>query len=290
MAWMEGVLHYSKFNEWGHKVTAFNSTVLPAIQRKERMIFSELEVDTTNWSVFEASLKRLLQSNPERFVLVLETLVKYVRDSADSSGYVLYRDGQRYSKDLLGMLDTFLANGSKWRVVTQKGARAGLAERASEELTEVAKKLSNTDLTDAWNYAYGASTDAKLAIEKAQNAVEYFATKAGLTKSKSSVYGTLLGDIKSHPDKYTSAAFEQFKEQDESHKGQQADGTLNDMMANWFWHTMNLIQKTNVVRHKNSENHEYTIPIEAARQAVLMATLLCEMIEKEYFKKVASKN
>lgn len=285
MAWVEGVVHRPQLNEWQRTVSKFNPYLFPAIQRKERIMFSELGVDITSWNRIRAALNQLIQSNPERFILILETLVKYVRDSADSDGKIPFNDIKMRSDELLDLLDSFLANGSRWMVVTEKRVRAGLAERANSELTEVAKKLANTDLTDAWNYAYGTEPDAKLAIEKAQNAIEYFATKAGLTKSKTSVYGTLLADIKNNTSKYKSSAFDQFKEQDESHKGEQPDGTLNDMMANWFWHAMNLIQKTNIVRHKNSENHGYVIPVGAARQAVLMATLLCEMIEKEYFKK-----
>lgn len=283
--WIKGVTFKEARDEWSNVISKYNPNVLAVIQRKERIIFSDLGILTVTWSMLHGSLLEVLQSNPERLILVLETLVKYVRDNANGQGEVDFFSKRERKSDVLGFLEDILGNGSKWRVVTTPKAKAGLEERTSEELTDVAKSLANNDLTDAWNYAFGRETDAKLAIEKAQNAIEYFATKTGLTKVKTSVYGNLLADIKAHPDKYESAAVVQFAEQDNAHNGTHPDGTLNDMMATWFWNTMNLIQKTNVIRHKNSDNDGYVIPIAVARQAVLMATLLCEFIEKEYFKK-----
>lgn len=286
MLWVEAVTHVRTYNRFNNAVASYDDTLLPKIQRTERIIFEDLGVDISSWWGLSSSLRKLIETNIEWFILVLETLVKYVRDNSDSSGQVSFSESTISSERALELLDHSLGNGSKWRVVHKEGAKAGLEERASEEMTNIAKNLSNSDLTDAWNYAYGMETDSKLAIEKAQNAIEYYASKYGLTKATSSVYGVMLSDIKVHPDKYESAAVQQFAEQDNALKEEDLlDGTLNNMMSNWFWHTLNLIQKTNVVRHKNGDNDGYVIPIEAARQAVLMATLICEFIEKGYFKK-----
>lgn len=283
--WIEGATHERGHDRYGNPTSKYHSSLMLTIQRKERIIFADLGVDISNWYSLKTSLEELLSNNVERLILVLETLVKYVRDNADSSNQVSFFQSKIGKDRALYFLDNILKNGSKWRVVHTSKARAGLEERASEELTDVAKKLVNNDLTEAWNYAFGRETDPKLAIEKAQNAIEYFATKKGLTKASSSVYGVLLGDVKANPKKYESAAVQQFADQDNTLHTENPDGTLNDMMADWFWQTMNLIQKTNVIRHKTSDNDGYVIPIEAARQAVLMATLICEFIENEYFKK-----
>ncbi|MGV9002059.1 MAG: hypothetical protein ACOH18_03865 [Candidatus Saccharimonadaceae bacterium] len=283
--WIKGVVHEAGRDQWGNTTREYNADLFQGIQKKERIIFDELGISTWSWSALEESLRMQLDRNPERFLLVLETLVKYVRDGADSSGRVDFYDQRVSSEKVLRYLDKSLGNGSKWRVINTVSAKAGLEERASQQLTDVAKLLNNNDLTDAWNYAFGRESDAKLAIEKAQNAIEYYATKSGLSKATSSVYGVLLGDIKAHPEKYMSVASQQYAEQDDAVKGMNLDGGLNNMMSNWFWQGLNLIQKTNVMRHKTSDNDGYVIPIEAARQAVLIATLICEMIEKQYFKK-----
>lgn len=285
MSWVNGVTHERTYDRYSNAVATYDGTLLTMMQRKERLIFNDLGVDISSWPNLSASLRNLLETNVEWFIIVLETLVKRVRDNADSNGQVSFSKSKIDSEEALNMLDNVLGNGSKWRIVHERGAKAGLEERASEEITDIAKSLANSDLIDAWNYAFGREPDSKLAIEKAQNAIEYFASKYGLTKATSSVYGVVLSDIKAHPDKYESAAVQQFAEQDNALKEENPDGTLNDMMSGWFWHTLNLIQKINVIRHKTGDNDGYVIPIEAARQAVLMATLICEFIKKGYFKK-----
>jgi len=285
-AWIKAVTHHGVMGSYGTKSSQYNEQVLQSIQRKKRFMFSEIGLAIDDWYGFEAGLEKLVKSNPERFILVLELLATYVRDNPDQYGNVDFDKSEIKSNLALVYLDNALSNGSKWRVVFEKNAEAGLEERAGEEITRIAQSLANKDLTDAWSYAFGTAPNAKLAIEKAQNAIEYFATKEGLTTTKSGIYGALLGDIKAHPDKYESSAVEQYAEIDNSFKpGDQKDGKLNDMMSHWVWHAMELIQKVNVIRHMHFEKEGYEIPVEAARQAVLMATIVCEFFANGYFKK-----
>jgi hypothetical protein len=170
----------------------------------------------------------------------------------------------------------------------KSGANVGLIERVNPQYKDTAEALGNIHLDNAWYDAFGSDTEPDRAIENAQKAIELAASKSKLTKAKTKVYGTLLGYIRINLNNtYFSVAKPEF---DKSLAlTNKTDGTsilsaelIDKQYAEWLWNSMDLIQKSNPVRHKSNEADDFTVSVDTARQAVLIATLICELITKKY--------
>ncbi len=286
--WIHALLYPS--DQYGRR--AYNPKILHYIQSKERiMLARDIGVPIDDWVSLHTTLVGLINSDEadrrEKAVLFIELLVKYVRDSSDR-----HRFGtsvvSEYTSDILSVLERRLQNGSNWRVVTKKGSEAGLIERVNPELLEIAKNSLNDDLHKAWNYAFGAAPKPELAIVHAQSAIEYVASKAGLTNATSKVYGTIIGDITKHKGMiYHSVAKPEFDKILELSK--RSGSEIDNLFAEWFVAGMDLIQKSNPVRHKSKGIDDFKVSSGASRQAVIIATAIYEIIDKRYiFKKSSS--
>ena len=291
--WIHQVLHERGTNRWGNATSVFDSGVLTAIQRGERIMFSELGFDISSWDTVRTNLSRAVNEDPDKALLFTELLIKYVRDYIGFNSYGNYGMSTKSGKDILNILEASLSNGSKWTVVMKSSASVGLIERVNPHYQNAAESLGNTHLDQAWYEAFGPDAKPDRSIENAQKAVELAASKARLTKAKTKVYGTLLGDIHTKLESsYLSVTKPEFdKSLALSNK---TDGTpvllpelIDRQYAEWFWNGMDLIQKSNPVRHKSDDADNFAVSKDAARQAVLIATLICELITKKYiYKKV----
>lgn len=288
LSWSRQVLHERGYDRWGNSKAVFNPAVLPNIQRGERIMFADLGFDISSWPSIKVALSQAINEDPNIALLFIELLIKYVRDSVGLDSYGNYGSGTKSGEDILKILERSLSNGSKWTVVMKSDARAGLIERVNPRYQDTAEALGNSHLDEAWYDAFGSDAKPDRAIENAQKAIEVAASKAGLTKAKTKVYGTLLGDIRTNLNKsYLSVAKPEF---DKSVAlTNKADGTpvfppeiIDKQYAEWIWNSMDLVQKSNPVRHKSDDVNDFAVSIDAARQAVLIATLICELVAKKY--------
>jgi tetratricopeptide (TPR) repeat protein len=286
--WARQVLHKYGHNQWGNATSVFDPTVLPSIQRGERIMFVEIGFDISSWASIRATLSQAVNEEPEKALLFIELLIKYVRDYLGLSSYGNYGENTKQGDDILKILERSLANGSKWTVVMKGSANVGLIERVNPQYQDTAEALGNCHLDEAWYDAFGSDAKPDRAIENAQKAIELAASKAGLTKAKTKVYGSLLGDIRTNlHNSYLSVAKPEF---DKSLAlTNKADGTpafspelIDKQYAEWLWNGMDLIQKSNPIRHKSDDADDFAVSVDAARQAVLITTLICELISKKY--------
>lgn len=286
MGWISNVMNKRTSDLVGSTHTTYNYAVIRNIERNQRVILADvLECDTSNWPDLSRRLWHLIANEPERFILFLEFLVVYVRDFAPRR--MDYGSSTVSDTDVLEYLQKSLSNGSKWKIVNRRNSGAGLTEVANEELRATAEKLKNNDLTQAWEAAFQPSPNPQLAIEKSQLAIEHAASEKNLTSVTSSVYGNLLGDIRKHgTTNYIAIAKPEYDLSKELAGEKSGEIDPNDQFMTWFWEGMNLIQKSNPARHKSKKTTNFKISAEAGKQAVLVATLLCELIDKGYIAKI----
>lgn len=260
----------------------FRVDILNNLEVRHRLSFAkDLSISKVDGRLFDASIKgQLNSSNPRKLLVFLDLTIDYIKNFP--LDIVPFENSFKPKEDVLKLLDEILENGSKWRVSEDDGI--GLVERVDENLTEVAKVINNNHLTKAWNEAFGLNPNPEHAVEYAQKAVESVASASGLTKTHTSVFGNVIGDIKAHPDKYSSAASGAFSLNDALSK---ASLGLNDSFALWVASGMDFIQKSNPGRHQSSATDSFKLSPEAAQQAVLIATLLCHLFSKGGFKKVS---
>lgn len=262
----------------------FNYSVVRAIETENRLLVAEdLQISTSSWPAMRASLEELIgQGQARNVILFIECVVKYVRESSQG---VLYYRHVLSSDTVLSYLESSLERGSRWSVVFDRQADAGLLERVSPEITEIAKGLDIDYLTKAWNEAFAVSPKPDKAIANAQLAIEALASAKGLTKVKTSVYGNVLGDIRSNPTKYTSAARDAYELANKLSQDPKNPVDFNEVFSNWFWTGLDLIQKTHPARHASEDTKDFVLSPEAGKQATLIATIICELISGGYFTK-----
>lgn len=289
--WIRLVLHKRGYDRWSNPTSVFNASVLPTIQRVERVMFKDLGIDVSDWTTLRPTLSRMINEDPEKVILFIELLIKYVRDYVGLDEYCDFGPDKSRGKNILSILNNSLNNGSKWTVVMKPGADVGLIERVNPKYQEVAEDLGNKHLDQAWYDAFGPDTKPDRAVENTQKAIELTASRAGLTSTKSGVYGALIGDIRTQLDKsYLSIAKPEFDKAlslTTKKDGAQVLPTnlIDEQYADWFWKGLDLIQKANPVRHSSDGVEEFTVSVDAARQSVLIATLACELISKKYIYK-----
>lgn len=262
-----------------------NNTI-NVIQMKLRLMLKhDLGLSFASVAYFKRYLRDGFSVGDERMLLFLDITIKYVRDYAPER--VEYGNKMVNSNDILIYLDSLLENGSKWRVVYQHNSEAGIVERVDHNLTKLAKEVEDEHLIKAWNFAFQLNPRPEQAVEEAQKAIESVASEAKLTKLTSSVYGGLLADIKANPNKYNSAAKEAYQMHDILNKN---DNNINEMFSVWISNGLDLVQKTNPSRHKSLLVKDFHLSIDAARQAVIITTLITWLISSRYFTKVVTKN
>jgi hypothetical protein len=282
--WIESLMVRQRAGMFDETIRQYNIGIIESIQTTNRIILEDLDIDPTNSTSLMNSINRLLVNDQEKFVLFLELLVKYVRDSYSSE--LGYHDSMLPKKNILDKLERMLANGSKWSIVYRSDASAGFSERVDDNLTNAAKALDSTLLNQAWDAAFRPVPDPEHAITKAQAALEQIASAEGLSSATSSVYGTLLGDIRKHKGKsYVSVAQPEFNLSNELKGEKSTEDDMNDQYADWFWKGMNIIQKSNPTRHKSNKTSDIIISPSAAKQAVLVATLLAQLMKSHYIRR-----
>jgi hypothetical protein len=216
-------------------------------------------------------------SSDGKTLLLVDITAKYIRDFAPQ--YVDYGSTELRDELILAKLDEFLAHGSKWEVVHDRGSDAGIRERMPQEIINLAKDIDNDHLTKAWNMAFGLKANPE-GVDEAQKALEYLASTHGLTNATTSVYGSLLGDIKTNTTSYKSAAEAAYEMHGKLNK---KENKISLTFADWFATGMDLVQKTNPARHGSKVVGEFKLSSEAAQQAVIIATMLCSLAAKGYF-------
>ncbi len=287
--WVWGVVHTGETNRWGHVVPEYNPSVITDIQKNERIMFVEdLDIPYATWTDLEVRVRLLMSNDPEKLLILIELLVKHIRN--DDSSYHSFGVLTESSNMILNRLERVLSNGSKWKVVTTVGSPSGLIERVDPHITDMAQAAKSKHLDDAWSHAFGPSPKPEQAIVDAQLAIEHAASESGLTNATTKVFGTLLGDIKARLGKsYVSSAKPEYDKGLELIKAKDTTVVDNEF-ASWFASGLDLIQKTNPTRHASKQTNGFAVSVDAARQAVLVATLLNEMIVKGYIKKAGTQN
>lgn len=276
--WITGI-YYSD-------IGSLRTTTVDEVQRRMRIM---LRRDTgmpigDSRTTFIYNLEHSFEHGNVGALLLLDVTVKYVRDYAPSS--ISFHGSTVSDSDLLDFISGLLSNGSKWKVVRDNGADSGIIERVDQLIVDQAHEIDEDHLTRAWNNAFQLKPDPERAIEEAQKAIESVASKMGLTKLTTGVYGGIIGDIKAHPDRYANAAFAAYELHDTINNTKNG---INALYSQWFAITLDLIQKTHPARHKSSATSEFKLSTEAAQQSVVMATALCWLITKQYFKKANSR-
>lgn len=256
--------------------------VVSRIERKMRLSLGSVTgMPFTSKTTFKRELREGFRTNSLETLLMLDVTVKYIRDYAPSD--VPFSDRSVSDVDLLEYFEDILGDGSKWKVVDERGTDSGIIERVDAQLVTIAKEVDNEHLTEAWNLAFKLKPEPENAIIAAQNALEDIATSSGLTSLTTGIFGGIIGDIRTHPEKYTSAAKEAYELQDKLNKQK---NRYNDEFAQWFKEGLNFIQLTNPSRHKSQAVKGFKLSAEAGQQAVIIASLLGWMIKSGSFKKV----
>lgn len=275
--WFSAIYKPWKKDYYGTKLYPSTRYILTNIEANQRIaLWDDLNIDK---SEIMDSIRRILRDqDQESLIIFLDLTVQYIRK----------QDKLRFGGEetdvtiILQYLDMILSYGSKWTVVRESDSNAGLIERTNGQILSVAKKLNIDPLTRAWNEAFAVKPNPELAIEYAQKAVESVASHAGLTKATTKVYNTLLGDIKSNPEKYKSSAFDAYVLHDTLAKKEM---DINKEFSLWFASSMDLVQKANPSRHASMVTKGFHLNPEAAKQAILITTILCDLIANKHFLK-----
>lgn len=276
--WLSGVY----FKAYGN----LRGEVVSQIQREFRVILEEIcPFRMKNGSGhFSENVKYALSQGDDRALLLLDITVKYIRDYAPKT--MPFGGATQPGQYLLAYIDKLLENGSKWKVNQKLNSESGIIERVDENIVSLAKEVRQDHLTIAWNLAFQLKPDSEKAVEEAQKAIETTASEQGLTKLTTQVYGGIIADIKSHPEMYVNVGNEAYNLHDVLNKQQ---NNLNDAFSLWIATTLDLIQKTHPARHKSQVVKDFSLSPQAAQQAVIMATIICWLITKQYFYKKPSK-
>lgn len=288
--WIWHVVHGRTIDELGRTPIEYVPGVIYSIQKSERIMFKEeLGVPFASWGEMEPVLRVLMINEPEKLLLIIELMIRYVRDGGGSS-YISFGESDKKREVVLAVLERILSNGSKWKTVLTVGSPSGLIERVDQHIIDIAQKAKSKNLDSAWAYAFGPNPNPEQAIVEAQLAIEHTASSTGLTNATTKVYGALIGDIKTRRGKnYVSSAKPEYDKGLELIKSKDT-GILDDQFSVWFANGMDLIQKADPARHGSKAVDGFKVSVEAARQSVLIATLLNEMITKGHIKRIAAKS
>lgn len=284
--WLYGVFVRQTEGVFGEAHTAYNASIIRGIEVRNRLLIKkDLGINADSWADLRKSLSTILVMDSRKVILFLELLVKYLRDSSDRN---MFYGKQLYSPErVLDILESILKNGSLWSVVSERGSDAGFVEQVDQRITAIAKGANDKDLSDAWALAFQPTPNPEKAIEHAQSAIESVASKHNLTTATSKVYGTLLGDIRARKSKsYVSIAKPAFDLSNVLAGEKSSEGDVNDQFADWFATGLNLIQKSNPARHKSKKTSDFKVSPDTAKQAVLVATLMCHFIKEGYIAKI----
>jgi len=281
LGWLYLVYVHPTTDYMGSTRNNFDNSAIRSIETVNRILLSNIGITATDWQNLRQCLSELLDDDVRKFVLFLELTVKYIRDDAGVN--LLFGSHLKGKEDVLDFLQRILNNGSAWTIVRTHNSNVGLVERVDERITEIATNLASNDLKAAWEAAFSMEPNPETAIEKAQKAIEHFATEAGLTNATSSVFGTLLGDIKTVKGRrYFSVAKSSYDLANSLAGQNSTEEDVNDQFADWVALGMNLIQKTHPRRHVSRSTNSFTVEPEAAKQAVIIATMLCHFIKNGY--------
>ena len=167
-----------------------------------------------------------------------------------------------------------LSNGSKRRVVFEHGCAAGLAERVDESIVNMAEEIDNNYLNDAWSCAFGASTSScSMAVKHAVAALEGVLSAAGISG------GTLGNKIKwireNNSRRMYNVADKQLSMRTNEH-------FTPETIHKWLQDGLDIIQKTDAERHGGNSDR-IKVARKPARQTVIVATVLCELVAEKYF-------
>lgn len=291
--WIENLLLTKSTDAWGHPAKAtYQHHIIRSIEKANRLIVTDVTgLATTSGDALMSHVRgHLLRDTTEPVILFLELLIKWLRDEHRSDDYVEFGASSSTVQVILAMLEISLRNGSKWTIVYEKNAEAGLIERVSPQLIDAAKEVNNKHLDSAWNLAFGVTPDPKAAIEHAQMALESIASSNGLINATTGVYGALIGDIKTHKGgMYINSAKNEFDLNTVLTKAKEGTTDLNDVFAEWFSTGLDLIQKSNPLRHQSNATQGRTIGDNTGKQAVLIATALASLIEGGHFSRATKK-
>jgi hypothetical protein len=287
--WLYAVFNRKTEDMYGSTHTAFNSSIIRGIETRNRLLLQkDLRINADSWSDLRNSLSTLMATESKRVILFLELLVKFLRDSSDRN--MFYGSNLLPPARVIGFLQSILDNGSVWSVVFDVGSDAGFVERVDQNITAIAKDLKDKELDTAWQLAFQPTPSPEKAIEHAQSAIESVASRHNLTTATSKVYGTLLGDIKARKsESYVSIAKPAFDLSNVLAGKKSTETDVNDQFTDWFVTGLNIIQKSNPARHKSKTTTAFQVSPETAKQAVLIATLICHFIEQGYIAKVENK-
>lgn len=268
----------------------FNYRIVRTIETTHRILIEEdLNISTDSWSDMLQSLQSLLlKEDYYSFVCFLDAVIVYVRDNPQE--WLTYDNDIQLKQTVLCYLEQSLERGSRWTIVFDEGAEAGLVERVDGRLVQAARQVDSNYLTKAWNLAFSVTPNPSKAIEEAQHAVEQVAFESGLTTDKTSVYGKLLGDIRANPGKYLSAAVDAYNLQDTISTDPKHLTSTNERFAHWMWTGMDLVQRSNPGHHVSDATKDFELEPAAGKQAVLIATLLCQLIKTRYFTKAPKRS
>jgi hypothetical protein len=283
--WIKSAVYVSKENGWGATVIVYDPNVLASIQRKERLMFHEIDLNISDWESLYRDIQRHIASDDQKnVILLIELLVKKIRDSETPSNSYIHFNGNSTKIELvLTYLDMMLNNGSKWKVNFQKNAESGLILRVEKHLTQIVEDSENQTLKEAWEFAFGTKPQPDRAIEKAQSAIEQIASNKQLTTATTKVYGTIIGDLKVRLSKsYINGADKEYQ-LTSSLSGLPNLGNLhpNDQYVKWISDGLHLIQQSNPTRHKSKAIEGFEVSVSAAQQSVIMATAIYELINRQ---------
>lgn len=268
------------YDEYGSRGFDYTDQIVGEIQKKYRIMFRDIiGIRYNSWDSFHVALESKYASHDElSIVFVVELIVKFVRDDHVPVDNVRCAAGRSHepfkSKDLLFRLDGMLSNGSKWRVVFEHGCAAGLVERVDERIVNMAKEIDNNYLNDAWFCAFGASTSSySMAVKHAVTALEEVLSAAGISG------GTLGNKIKwireNNGLRMHNVADKQLSMRANEH-------FTPETIYKWLQDGLDIVQKTDTERHGGNSDR-IRVAREPAQQAVIVATVLCELVTKKYF-------
>jgi hypothetical protein len=78
--WSKQVLHKRGLDRWGNATSEFNSAVLINLQSGEHIMFNELGFDISSWVSIRTTLSQAVNEDPNKALLFIELLIKYIRD------------------------------------------------------------------------------------------------------------------------------------------------------------------------------------------------------------------
>jgi len=163
-----------------------------------------------------------------------------------------------------------LESGSKWMVVQNDG-KVTLEERVDATTNQAFTTTSGTATNDspeflrkAWSYAFGRNPSPSEAYNYAIKAMEAAAWPIITPKNKSATLGHILGEMRTHPERWHSKIVE-------------VQPNKSSMMLS---SAMELVWEGHTDRHGTAQ----PVPVtqEAGEQAVLTAVMVCAYFNRQY--------